>query len=193
MLIMFSGLDVLEIGCGTGLLSLLVSPYVHSLTAVDTSEGMIKALQAKLAVRTEASNINPVCAMLEDPDDPRIQDAGSTGSLKRFDLIISHLVLHHIPSLADILKTMWGTLKEGGQVALTDFENYGPEASQFHPQHKMEGVERHGIAKTEMENLLKEARFVDVEVKQAFKMPKNVESGGSMDFPFLICKGTKSN
>lgn len=76
---------------------------------------------------------------------------------------------------------------------MTDFENFGPEAIQFHPQHKLEGVERHGITKQEMESLLKEARFVDVEVKEAWRMPKDVESGGSMNFPFLICMGTKAD
>jgi len=75
---------------------------------------------------------------------------------------------------------------------LTDFENFGPQAMKFHPQHKMEGVERHGITKEEMELLLREARFVDVEVKEAFRMPKEVEGGTNMDFPFLICMGTKS-
>lgn len=154
---------------------------------------MIKALQTKLAAQTDASNINPVCAMLEDPDDPKIQEASATGLPKRFNLVISHLVLHHIPSLPDILRTMWGTLKPGGRIALTDFENFGPEAIQFHPQHKLEGVERHGITKQEMESLLKEARFVDVEVKEAWRMPKDVESGGSMNFPFLICMGTKAD
>lgn len=163
------------------------------MTAVDTAEGMIKALQTKLAAQTGASNIDPVCVMLEDPDDPKIQDASSGGYPKRFDLVISHLVLHHIPSLPDILKTMWGTLKPNGRIALTDFENFGPEAIQFHPQHKLEGVERHGITKQEMEALLKEARFVDVEVKEAWRMPKDVESGGSMDFPFLICMGTRAD
>jgi SAM-dependent methyltransferase len=152
---------------------------------------MIKALRSKLASHSDPSNIHPVCVMLENPDDPKIQDASSATSPKRFDLVISHLVLHHIPSLPDILKTMWGTLKEGGRVALTDFENFGPDAIKFHPQHKLEGVERHGITKEEMENLLKEARFVDVDVREAWRMPKDVEDGGSIDFPFLICMATK--
>jgi SAM-dependent methyltransferase len=163
------------------------------LTAVDTAEGMIKALRTKLAAQTDASNINPVCAVLEDPDDPKIQDTDSAEPPKRFDLVISHLVLHHIPSLLDILKTMWGTLKTGGCVALTDFENFGPEAMQFHPQQKLEGVERHGITKQEMESLLKQARFINVEVKEAWRMPKETERGGSLDFPFLICMGSKAN
>jgi SAM-dependent methyltransferase len=186
-------LSVLEIGCGTGLLSLLVAPYVVSLTAVDTSQGMISVLQSKLAVQSETSNIRPVCAMLEDPDDARLRDSSTSSTPKRFDLVISHLVLHHIPSLSAILETMHGALKSGGWVALTDFENFGPEARKFHPERKMEGVERHGIARTEMEKLLNDAGFAEVEVQEAFRMGKDVESGGSMDFPFLLCMGRKKS
>src|SRR6266480_49378 len=58
--------DILEIGCGTGLLSLIVAPYAHSLTAVDPSSGMIKVLEAKLAVNPSVSNIKPVCGLLQD-------------------------------------------------------------------------------------------------------------------------------
>jgi SAM-dependent methyltransferase len=186
-------LDILEIGCGTGLLSLLVAPYAHSLTAVDPSSGMIKALEAKLAVNPSVSNIKPVCGLLLDSDDPKIQTPSVSGdSPKRFDLVISHLVLHHIPSLSEALKTMHGCLKPGGQIALTDFENFGPEARKFHAECKMEGVERHGITRKEMETLMEESGFVEIRVDEGFRMNKPVESGGLMEFPILICLGKKA-
>ena len=185
--------DILEIGCGTGLLSLLVAPYAHSLTAVDPSSEMIKALEAKLAVNPSISNIKPVCGLLRDSDDPKIQNPSVSGeSPKRFDLIISHLVLHHIPSLSEALKTMYGCLKPGGQIALSDFENFGPEARKFHPECKMEGVERHGITRKEMETLMEETGFVDIRVDEGFRMNMPVESGGLMEFPVLICLGKKA-
>ena len=185
--------DILEIGCGTGLLSLIVAPYAHSLTAVDPSSGMIKVLEAKLAVNPSVSNIKPVCGLLQDPDDPKIQNPSVSGeSPKRFDLVISHLVLHHVPSLSDLLKTMYGCLKPGGQIALTDFENFGPEARKFHAECAMEGVERHGISRKEMEDSMKESGFVDIRVDEGFRMNKPVESGGLMEFPFLICLGKKA-
>src|SRR4051794_16583599 len=42
------GLDVLEIGCGTGLLTMLVAPHVRTIVAVDAAQGMIDVLKAKL-------------------------------------------------------------------------------------------------------------------------------------------------
>ncbi|KAK3687948.1 S-adenosyl-L-methionine-dependent methyltransferase [Podospora appendiculata] len=207
-----SSYDVLEIGCGTGLLSLALSPAVRSLTAVDAAQGMIDVLQAKLLAKPHEShqdinNVHAVCALLEDPDDPRIQihpvedhaETRDSTSIHRFDLVISHLVLHHIPDLPAVLETMFGCLKPGsGRVMLTDFEDFGPEARKFHPEGKMDGVERHGIARGEMQELLVQAGFVDVVVETAFEMEKLVETepgsgvkGPTMIFPFLICIGRR--
>lgn len=102
---------------------------------------------------------------------------------------------------------MHGCLKSGGEIALTDFQDFGPEAKKFHPQSKMKGVERDGINKDWIEGLIKEAGFVDVDVSVGWTMEKEVErwegefgnkaeggegEGEMMEFPFLICRGRKS-
>ena len=198
-------LDVLEIGCGTGLLSFLIAPYVRSLTAVDAAQGMIDAFNIKLSSRPSVQNIATVAAELSDPSDPLISlDPVTQNTIpsRKFDLIISHLVLHHIPSLSSILETMHGCLKPGGRVALTDFEDFGPEARHFHPENRMGGVMRHGIEKNEMGRLMREAGFVDVSVEKGFELEKWIEKspgaglvmgegGTKRVFPFLICTGRK--
>jgi SAM-dependent methyltransferase len=203
-----SKLDVLEIGCGTGILSLALAPSFRSITAVDATEGMIAALQAKLdAEGCATKNVRAVHALLTDPDDERIRADPAVASRdedserlgpRRFDLVISHLVLHHIPDLLAVFLTMFGCLKPGGSVMLTDFEDFGPHARRFHPEAKMDGVERHGIRRTDMEALLRQAGFVDVRVETAFEMDKAVEMepgsgdmGVTMTFPFLICIGRR--
>lgn len=208
-----TGLDVLEIGCGTGLLSFMIAPYVRSLTAIDTAQGMIGAFKLKLARQPEVQNVLPVCVMLEDSNDPRIGPDPLSKDKKdvnekelpprRFDLITSHLVLHHIPSLESIFSTMHGCLKLGGSVALTDFEDFGPEARKFHPEAKMDGVERHGIQRDSVRKLLTDAGFTDVRIETAFKMEKRIEispgegvvkgeNGCKMTFPFLICMAQRA-
>lgn len=186
----------------------MISPYIRSLTAVDSAQGMIDAFSVKLSKQSEINNILPVSALLEDPDEARIRldplnrEADIELPPRRFDLIISHLVLHHIPSLPDIFKTMHGCLKSGGCIALTDFEDFGPEARRFHPEAKMQGVERHGIPRKEVKMMLEQAGFVDVKIEAAFEMGKFVEEspgkgvvrgegGTKMLFPFLICLGRK--
>lgn len=201
-----SSFNVLEIGCGTGLLSLMLAPHVRSLTAVDAAEGMIDVLTHKLSPRgayEKTKNVRPVAYLLEDPEDPviKIDPVTSEKWEGKFDLVISHLVLHHVADLPALFKTIYGTLVKGrGRVITTDFENFGPEARRFHPEAKMEGVERHGIEQKEMEAVLKGAGFEEVKVKRGFVLQKRVESepgrgdmatGPVMEFPFLVCEGKR--
>ena len=59
------------------------------------------------------------------------------------------------------------------------------------PHHMLMGVERHGITKIEMECVIKDAGFDKVQVCQAFRLEKEVEPEGTMEFPFLICMGLR--
>ncbi|KAK3379083.1 S-adenosyl-L-methionine-dependent methyltransferase [Lasiosphaeria ovina] len=199
--------DVLEIGCGTGLLSLALAPAVASLVAVDPAEGMIAALNAKLESQPSTTNVRTVCATLHDADDPQLQAAVAAGTgvnnggekgKRRFDLVVSHLVLHHVPDLDELLAVMFACLRPGGRVLLTDFEDFGPAARSFHPEAKMDGVARHGLKRTDMAALLARVGFEDLRVETAFSVDKHVETqlgsgdvGPLVKFPFLLCSGRK--
>ncbi|KAL2802841.1 S-adenosyl-L-methionine-dependent methyltransferase [Aspergillus granulosus] len=215
-----AGLHVLEIGCGTGLLTLRVAPLVDSIVAIDPAHGMIETLKGKIKSRSssspftwdeentdgprsptdDVSNILPICHLLADPEDPFLPPEDSTaptGRRRKFDLILSHLVMHHVPDLRSFLETLLGCLAPGGKVALTDFEDFGPEAIKFHPPAKMEGVERHGIRREWMEGLMREVGFGDVKVSVGWKLRKSVDKwegsqpGDTMEFPFLLCEGLR--
>ncbi|KAK5172206.1 uncharacterized protein LTR77_003844 [Saxophila tyrrhenica] len=202
--------QVLEIGCGTGILSFLIAPHVDRVVAVDAAEGMIDVLKQKIERPNAPKNILPVAVLLEDPEDGSLPpaDAGKPdGERQKFDLITSHLVLHHIPDLKGVLETMLGCLAPGGRVMLTDFQDYGPEAKRFHPQSKFEGVERHGINGETMSALMKEVGFSKVSVQPEWSMPKTVEKfpgefgaegkpadgsqGEEVDVPFVLCYGER--
>lgn len=203
--------QVLEIGCGTGIMSFLIAPHVERVVAIDAAEGMIEVLKQKLEKKDAPKNILPVAVLLEDPEDPSLPPADqkdANGPRQKFDLITSHLVLHHIPDLEAVLQTMLGCLAPGGRVMLTDFEDFGPEAKRFHAQSKYEGVERHGINAKQMTSMMEDVGFVNVSVKPEWTMSKSIESfpgefgkegkpqgdiqGEKMDFPFLICYGERA-
>ncbi|CAG9981164.1 unnamed protein product [Clonostachys byssicola] len=200
--------NVLEIGCGTGLLSLEVAPSANRLVAIDAAEGMIRVLSSKLEGSSTPKNIQPLAILLEDPEDQRLppeDEAAPHGSRLKYDLIISNLVLHHIKDVKSVLTTMFGCLNQGGVVALTDFEDFGPEAKRFHPEAKMAGVEHHGIGREWMAGLMEEVGFKDVKVEVEWEHPKLVEKypgefkngkpaagqGDLMTFTYVLCFGRR--
>ncbi|KAK6504366.1 hypothetical protein TWF506_002567 [Arthrobotrys conoides] len=159
---------LLDLGTGTGLLSLLLSPYTTKTLSIDPSPQMISHLSQKLQSPNTPTNITPLCALITSPDDPRLQS-------QKFDIIISNLVLHHIPDLKEFLTLAYGLLNDDGVMCLTDFEDVGEESRRFHPEGKMEGVERHGLVRTEMVELVDSIGFKDGKVEVGWVMRKRVE------------------
>lgn len=176
---------------------------------------MIDALQIKLRTDQDApTNITPLCIMLTDPEDSHLPPAtkgdtqtGDRHPRLKFDLVLSHLVLHHIADLRSLLRTMYGCLKSGGMIALTDYENIGPESRAFHPEAKMAGVERHGIDRDAFTKMIESTGFTDIKVVEGFRMRKHVErfpgewgqqkpdtksfDFAEQDFPFLLATARK--
>lgn len=203
--------DVLELGCGTGLISFKIAPLVRSLVGVDTSDGMIGAFNAKIAAleNPDKANLAAVNTMLKEADDVHIQGAAAAlagrrgvsdpdGAVPyRFDLIISHLTFHHIADIPEILRVLYQCLKPGGKIAVTDYEDFGKEAIKFHPADKMEGVEHHGLKKEEMRQMIDGTGYNFVTVDTAYVLTKEVDAeegkpAKEMDFPFLICVGQRN-
>ena len=198
--------DILEVGCGTGLLSLRLAPHARSLVAVDACAEMIEELKKKIQ---GSNNILPICAMLEDPEDARLPSADSKHSLcssrQKFDLAVGHLLLHHVPDMIHFFETIYRCLRPGAWIAFTDFENFGPEARLFHPHSKSSGVERHGIRQDEVVRILERLGYIDVAVDVAWTMRKDVERwpgewgvekpeelrAEMRSFPFLMCLAQK--
>ncbi|KAF3187578.1 hypothetical protein TWF106_006041 [Orbilia oligospora] len=168
---------VLDLGAGTGLLSLLLSPYTSQILSIDPSPTMISHLSQKLSHKDSPKNITPLCALITSPSDPRLTlpNTNTNSSPQKFDIIISNLVLHHIPNLSEFITLTHGLLTPGGVICLTDFENLGEESRKFHPEGKMDGVERHGLVRKEMEELLVTTGFEDVKVEVGWVMRKQVE------------------
>ncbi|KAJ3219203.1 hypothetical protein HDU67_002199 [Dinochytrium kinnereticum] len=162
-------MKVLEVGCGTGLLSVLLAPHVDSLLGVDTAPGMVDVFTSKVGPASEGKVPNMMAKeiLLEDPDHPALGG-------QRFDLAVSHLTLHHIPDLVSFLTVIKQTLSPGGRVAFTDFEDDGPNAVRFHDPSivKSHGVHRHGISITEIKDQLEKVGFSDISVERAWSMKK---------------------
>lgn len=113
-------MDLLEFGCGTGLVSTELRHLVASITLLDTSAGMIEVLQQKIA-HHEISNMHPRLGDLSVIDP----------SKESFDLIYSNMALHHVVNPDQTLAELVQLLNPGGVLCIGDLET---EDGSFHQE-----------------------------------------------------------
>jgi SAM-dependent methyltransferase len=98
--------DVLDLGCGTGSLSLLAAEQGHRVTGVDLSPAMIERARAKLAGRAAVFLVGDAAA-------PPVGE-------ERFDVVLVRHVLWALPDPARVLRQWCGLLRPGGRLVLVE-------------------------------------------------------------------------
>ncbi|MFE9769021.1 class I SAM-dependent methyltransferase [Streptomyces sp. NPDC005808] len=98
--------DVLDLGCGTGSLSLLASEWGHRVTGVDSSPGMVDRARAKLAGRDAVF-------LVGDAATPPVGE-------QRFDVLLCRHVLWTLPDPGRVLRHWCGLLRPGGRLVLVE-------------------------------------------------------------------------
>ena len=159
-------LEVLDFGCGTGLLTLKLRPSVGTITGVDTSPGMLEVLRRKVLEQ----HLEGVEAVLLE-EDGLFQGA--------YDLIVSSMALHHVQDLPALFRQFRAHLCPGGHIALADLDR---EDGTFHG--KAEDVFHLGFERGELKALLAEAGFADLQDTTAFEIRRN-----GRDYPVFLVTG----
>ena len=170
-------MDVLEFGCGTGLLTLRLRPLVRSLTGVDGSKGMLGVLEAKI----QARGLTGIKTRLLDPS--------KGGVLKGcYDAVISSMTLHHVKETAPLIGQFHGVLAPGGYLCLADLDN---EEGKFHG--KNETVFHDGFDRKMLVKILTEAGFSEVRDKTAAVVEKPAPDGtvGSFSIFLITCRKSR--
>jgi SAM-dependent methyltransferase len=98
--------DVLDLGCGTGSLSLLAAEQGHRVTGVDLSPAMVELARAKLAGRDAVF-------LIGDAAHPPVGE-------QRFDVVLGRHVLWALPDPGRVLLRWWGLLRPGGRLVLVE-------------------------------------------------------------------------
>jgi len=166
--------EVLEYGCGTGLLGFALRAEVAHLTLADTSQGMLQVLEEKIAA-CGARNVTSLALDLSIGPLPEI----------RFDLICTLMTLHHIPDTAAILARFHALLRARGALCIADLDL---EDGSFHGPdfegHK--GFDREALTQKMLEAGFQNIRFTTpcVVVRQT--------PTGVREFPVFLMVGEKA-
>jgi 2-polyprenyl-3-methyl-5-hydroxy-6-metoxy-1,4-benzoquinol methylase len=169
-------IDVLDFGCGTGLLTLRLQPAVRTITGADTSDAMLEILASKIQDR----NLEDVRTMLLDHD---VDTLSGT-----YHLVVSNMTLHHVEDVPRLLTRLRAVLAPHGQIALTDLD---PEGGRFHESH--EGIHHFGFAPGVMRKWLIDAGFDDIRERTAATLVKKVVGGAEESFTVFLVVGRRSD
>lgn len=163
------GMNALEYGCGTGLLSFFLKDDFASITLADSSEGMLEVLSDKIRT-SKTANMHPV----------RLDLAVDPLPAQKFDVTYSLMVLHHIPDTDVVLRKFHQILKPGGWLVVADLDR---EDGSFHTDGS---TDVHlGFARDGLKARVEAAGFGDVRFSTAYQIKKMIDGEQKM-FPVFL-------
>lgn len=166
-------MDMLDYGCGTGLLSLYLLPHVHSVTGADSSAGMLQMLQTKL----KEADIQNLKILSLDLEQDRLPD-------NRYHLVVTNMTLHHVAATDRVLRAFHDLLLPGGTLCIADLDT---EPGIFHTSEAAASVHHHGFDRAELTSQLSRIGFHQIRDVTAHTIRRPIETGEQRDFPvFLI-------
>jgi ubiquinone/menaquinone biosynthesis C-methylase UbiE len=168
-------MEVLDYGCGSGLVTLGLQPFVRRITGADSSQGMLEVLKRKLQER----GISNVATKNID-----LEDLGRLDG--RYDLIVSSMTMHHVLDVTALVGSLAQGLNPGGWLALADLER---EDGGFHEDST--GVHHHGFEREFFRSVFLANALVDIRIIEAARVSKPDGAGGLRTYPVLLCLARK--
>jgi len=168
-------MDVLDFGCGTGILSFKLAPFVKSVTGTDNSQGMLDVFNGKM----KKLDIGNAKAELVD-----VEKGGVLGG--SYNLIVSSMALHHIKDPAGLLKQFYNALDKTGLLAIADLD---PDDGKFHDD--LTGVYHNGFSREGFTKMLVEAGFKDARFFTATKITKPSTYGKTNTFSVFLATASR--
>ena len=167
-------MEALDYGCGSGLVTLGLQPFVGRITGADSSQGMLQVLSRKVQER----GITNVVAKFIDLEQQRLDGS--------YDLIVSSMTLHHVHDVVALIVSFVQILNPGGWLALADLER---EDGSFHDDPT--GVYHRGFDREFFRTVCSGNSLTDVRITTAATIEKSDASGGCRLYPVLLCLAKK--
>ena len=99
----------------------------------------------------------------------------------RFDLIVSSMVLHHLPDVPVVLRHLRPALRPGGWIALADLD---AENGTFHADPA--GIYHHGFERGTVCRWLEEAGFTGASPCDAYRITRPGSDGVVRTYPVFL-------
>jgi cyclopropane fatty-acyl-phospholipid synthase-like methyltransferase len=162
----------LDVGGGTGRLSILLADRVGSAVVTDPSAGMVRVAQERIE---EAGLTDRLRAVRADLTTDRL--GGS------YDVVWSSMALHHVQDLDGLLRSVARLLVDGGRLAIADLDD-DPDGA-FHAD-KVDFDGHHGFHRDRLAEQVARAGFADVNFVDATTILKD-----DREFGVFLCTATK--
>ena len=166
-------MSALDVGGGTGRLSILLAELVGSVLVTDPSAGMVRVARERIETAGLGDRVRAVQA---DLTADHLDGA--------YDVVWSSMALHHVQDLDALLRSVAGLLVDGGRLCIADLEE-DPDGA-FHAD-KVDFAGHHGFDRQRLAEQLTRAGFVDVRFVDATSIVKDERR-----FGVFLCTATKS-
>jgi len=165
----------LEIGCGTGLISFVLSDKVHEIYCVDESKEMLNVINEKID-NSDIHNVFP----------SGIDFLDNNNHHNKFDLIYSSMVFHHITDIENELKKLYKLLKENGCLIIIDLdivdEKFHIEENDFNGHH--------GFERIDLQKAINKSSFHNICFQAVYKGEKSIYNE-IIPYSLFLCSARK--
>jgi 2-polyprenyl-3-methyl-5-hydroxy-6-metoxy-1,4-benzoquinol methylase len=161
-----------DVGGGTGRLSILLADLVGSVVVTDPSAGMVQVARERIEAAGLSGRLRAVQA---DLTTDRLDGA--------YDVVWSSMALHHVQDVDGLLRSVAGLLVDGGRLCIADLDE-DPDGA-FHAD-KVDFDGHHGFNRQRLADQLVRAGFADVRFVDATTIFK-----ADREFGVFLCIGTK--
>ena len=143
-----SSFDVLDYGCGTGLVSFGFANEVTSIQGLDNSSSMVEVYNDK----SSKIGLNNIKANIHDINTQDLQASS-------YDLIVTNMTMHHINNTKEFITKLSNSLKQNGYLCIADLKT---EDGTFHSDNT--GVMHFGFELQNIQNYFEQNNLKNIKI-----------------------------